>query len=435
MAASASHRGVLAGQGERRSAVIEVNIAPGLLGMASPAPSCRNQFVDLTMMRVAMTLRASDRRERELLVTFRSPVTLFAGDREMCTAQGERSGRMTADSEARRAKTLHGMALLTRAALISPGKGALMVVRMAVATKSEFHGSGRSSRTMTFVARHRGMLSLKGVASAAVVERFRSDLLPAFGAVAVGARRSEAPRMGIAMAGAALTVLDGPVPHKAAIGRRVDGRHERVAFFAGYLGVPSKEMEVSRGVIEVDSRTPSGGRVAVTARPGELTAVLVDVTRSARSLQAEPGSFQRDVFSGYYGLILDVLGLMTLATLQSGVLAVELEAGDTVVERLRAAFEVDKLIVATVVFNMTHNALAVLRAGVKPRARASLFIDQSVTFETLARQLVTFRAVAAYAVVNALQGSVRPLQFARRNLSFGERHHSSKRDQRRKGGE
>jgi len=60
MTASAGNRGVPAGQGERRRAVIEVNVTPGPVSMAGPAPCHRNQSVDLTLMRIAMTLQAFD---------------------------------------------------------------------------------------------------------------------------------------------------------------------------------------------------------------------------------------------------------------------------------------------------------------------------------------------------------------------------------------
>jgi len=123
--------------------------------------------------------------------------------------------------------------------------------------------------------------------------------------------------------------------------------------------------------------------VTVAASLGKLTVVLVDVTGSARSLQAEPGSLQRDVFGGYHGLTPDVLGPMTLTALQSGVLAFELEAGNTVVERLLATFEVDKIIVAAVVLDVTQDTLSILGPGMQSFSRAPLLGDQGVTLETL----------------------------------------------------
>jgi len=110
---------------------------------------------------------------------------------------------------------------------------------------------------MAFVAWYGYVSPFNGVAGAVVVERFRTHLPPACGVVAVGAIRPKAPGVRIAMAGTALTMVDGTVTHKAAIRRRVDERLEHVAFVARYVYMTAAQNKARGAMVEAGGRAPT----------------------------------------------------------------------------------------------------------------------------------------------------------------------------------
>ena len=125
----------------------------------------------------------------------------------MGSSQGEGRRVVVGKTEARRPVAVHAVAALARGPARPAAGPPPVLVAVAVGTTRE--ARPRPLLLVTTCAGHRRMAAAQRITGPVVVEAGAPDRLPALGAVALGAARTERPRVRIAVAVAAASAFVG----------------------------------------------------------------------------------------------------------------------------------------------------------------------------------------------------------------------------------
>jgi len=258
------------------------------------------------------------------------------------------------------------------------------------------------------------MQALKREACLGVIELRVGHALPAIGRVAVLATVAKLILMHVPVAGLASLVVHARELDVDAVCGIIGSAHRRVAFLAGLGLVQAGEDKLGLVVIETGRGAPAILGVALAARGGELTAMLIAMATDASCVQAKIRL--AEIFLSFLEFVtrLDELISMTGAAIERRVLAVQRESRQGVLEVLLPVLPIDQIVVTSLMLDVAFLAVVVLRFGVQSLSDGDAGLQFGVAFQAVHADLRAVTIVAAPAVLHAVEKGMRLVQVARR---------------------
>lgn len=198
---------------------------------------------------------------------------------------------------------------------------------MAIAAGGGFQLPTLVPRNMALVAGNRDMFADKRILCPAVIEFRLVRHAPTVGRVAVLAVIAELSFVDIGMAVGAKSKAQTGELRKAGVGRHLMVDNLPMTLGAQHLRMFTGKHEFGASVVEPARRFPSGGSMALGAGGGELSAVFIGVAIGAGRPKPEEGAIAIGFVCQKRSRIGQECHLVTLATIKTGVLAVERVSG------------------------------------------------------------------------------------------------------------
>lgn len=278
-----------------------------------------------------------------------------------------------------------------------------MIVRMAVATGSEFQPLLRLPHPVTLVAVDGQMPTFQRITRFAVIESDGVDDPPSGAGVTGAAIVAQFPFVGVGMAGVALT--EGQADELNVIG--VVGLRS-VGLKAMTLRTRNAQMLVSQNefggrVIEADNRFPGSLVVTFGAVLVQLSPVFVAMTTHAGARKAEIRPVRIQLLPGPDRQASKEPRLMAATAIQGGVFPLESIAGKRMIEGAFTVLPVDQLEVTALMFHVAVLAAQVFRSAVQALAGDPLILNARVAGQAFVGDQFMIAAMTVRAVSHAFQ--------------------------------
>jgi len=144
--------------------------------------------------------------------------------------------------------------------------------------------------------------------------------------------------------------------------------------------------------------------------------MLIGVATAAFCVKTKKGAPKIDLTVFHRRRFGNITRLVTFSTLDISVLTIERKAGLIMIERVPAILEIDQFKVATVMFNVAHLTLFVIRAAMETEAGLALLLDRGMTGQAIFSNSTTVVIMALFTVFDALEKGVALMQLTGGNL-------------------